>query len=622
MKKQILLLLLPLLLLCGNLFADKIGSGPSGPQDVVHPLVVDMMSVPPPPLVSNILAQTHKRGLPPDQDQVIKAKNTPLPVRPYDPQLTEDISAGDNSAAFTLIDSWAGPNFNGWQPPDCDIAVGPLHVMVVTNEQYHIYDRTSNLNLLTSSTFQSFFPGGTGTSIFDPKVFYDPWALRWIFIALQRSGLQSFYRVAVSQTSSPTGLWWTYTLNAHVDGSTSTNNWADYPGLGFTGGSLTTGAVVLTSNQYNQSDAFQYAKIRILKRSQLYAGAAVTWHDFWNMNNSDASKAFTLKPAQNWFGLSQVYLLNTKSGGWDKLTLWRIDNPTDPAPALVLQNTVNVTAYAPPPDAPMLGGGTFDAFDCRTQDVIYSNGSLFTSLPYAFNWGAGNNSNIRFYDINRSTGALNREPGTGSSGFWYVFPDVAPQFRSPVFGTDSVGIAFSRGASSIYPESRVIGFAGTSNLGSVQTQAGTGNLGGGSNRFGDYTGIAIDAKQNGHFWSASERGRAGSWGTGIGYFAFFNVTTNITGNNGNLPDKYSLSQNYPNPFNPATRIMFSIPEAAYVKLSVYDMLGREIKTLFNGDMQAGSYETVFSAENLSSGVYFYKLEAGDFVEIKRMMLNK
>src|SRR5690606_4554799 len=372
----------------------------------------------------------------------------------------------------------------------------------------------------------------------------------------------------------------------------------------------------------NQSDAFQYAKIRILKRSQLYAGASVTWHDFWNMNNSDASKAFTLKPAQNWFGLSQVYLLNTKSGGWDKLSLWRIDNPTDPSPALLLQNTVDGTAYAPPPDAPMLGGGTFDAFDCRTQDVIYSNGSLFTAIPYSYNWGAGNNSNIRFYDINRSTGALNREPGTGSSGFWYVFPDVAPQFRSPVFGIDSVGIAFSRGASTIYTESRVIGFEGTSNLGSVQTQAGTGNLGGGSNRFGDYTGIAIDAKQNGHFWSASERGRATSWGTGIGYFAFFNVTTNITGNNGNLPDKYSLSQNYPNPFNPATRIMFSIPEAAYVKLSVYDMLGREIKTLINAEMQAGSYETVFSAENLSSGVYFYKLEAGDFVETKRMMLNK
>jgi hypothetical protein len=585
----------------------------------VYPETVDIMSLPPAPVNPNILAQTHKRGLPPDQDMVELSKRTVRPVRPHDPQLKEDMGLNRNSA-FTLIDSWAGPNFNGWDPPDADIAVGPLHVMVLTNEQYHIYDRTAGNNQLATNTLQTFF--STTGSVFDPKVFYDPWAGRWIFMALQRSGLQSFYRVAVSQTSNPLGLWWTYSLNAHVDGSTSTNNWADYPGLGFTGGSLNTGAVIITSNQYNQSDAFQYAKMRILKRSELYVGAGVTWYDFWNNNNSDASKVFTWKPAQNWFSTASVYLLNTKSGGWDKLSLWRVDNPTAATPTLTLQNTITVTAYAPAPDAPMLGGGTVDAFDCRTQDVVLSNGRIFTSLPYVYNWGSGNNCNIRFFNINFSTGALIREPATGSNGFWYIHPDVAPQFRLPYFGTDSVALAFSRAGSTITPDARVIGFSLGDPLGSVQTQAGTGNLGGGTNRFGDYHGIAIDPLQNGHFWSASERGRASSWGTGIGYFAFFNVSTGLSGNNENIPEKFSLAQNYPNPFNPTTRIKYTVPEAAFVKLTVYDMLGRVVKVLAEGEMQPGEYETVFNAENVSGGVYFYKLEAGSFAETRKMMLTK
>ena len=94
-------------------------------------------------------------------------------------------------------------------------------------------------------------------------------------------------------------------------------------------------------------------------------------------------------------------------------------------------------------------------------------------------------------------------------------------------------------------------------------------------------------------------------------------------NNGEqLPDKYELSQNYPNPFNPSTRIKYSILADGLVTLKVYDVLGSEVTTLVNENKQAGFYEVEFNASSLANGVYFYRLQAGDFVETKKMILLK
>jgi hypothetical protein len=83
-----------------------------------------------------------------------------------------------------------------------------------------------------------------------------------------------------------------------------------------------------------------------------------------------------------------------------------------------------------------------------------------------------------------------------------------------------------------------------------------------------------------------------------------------------------LSQNYPNPFNPTTKISFSIPVQSKVMLKIYDVLGKEVMTLVNDVKSAGSYELEFNASNLASGAYFYKISAGQFSDIKRMMLIK
>ena len=98
--------------------------------------------------------------------------------------------------------------------------------------------------------------------------------------------------------------------------------------------------------------------------------------------------------------------------------------------------------------------------------------------------------------------------------------------------------------------------------------------------------------------------------------------TGMKNENTGVPKSYSLSQNFPNPFNPVTKINFEIPKQVYVELKIYDILGREIRTLVNEIKTAGSYSVDFNASELASGVYFYKLIANDFSNVKRMMLIK
>ena len=89
-----------------------------------------------------------------------------------------------------------------------------------------------------------------------------------------------------------------------------------------------------------------------------------------------------------------------------------------------------------------------------------------------------------------------------------------------------------------------------------------------------------------------------------------------------IPESYSLSQNFPNPFNPSTKITYQLPVNSEVSLKIFDMLGKEVITLVNEKKDAGRYEVQFNATNLASGMYFYRLAAGNFTDTKRMILIK
>jgi hypothetical protein len=110
-----------------------------------------------------------------------------------------------------------------------------------------------------------------------------------------------------------------------------------------------------------------------------------------------------------------------------------------------------------------------------------------------------------------------------------------------------------------------------------------------------------------------------------------NVSTDVA--DINYPVDFSLEQNYPNPFNPTTKIGFTIPlqqnpllggdyRGGIVTLKVYGVLGKEVATLVNKELPAGTYEVEFDGSELTSGVYFYKLQAAEFIEIKKMTFLK
>jgi hypothetical protein len=111
------------------------------------------------------------------------------------------------------------------------------------------------------------------------------------------------------------------------------------------------------------------------------------------------------------------------------------------------------------------------------------------------------------------------------------------------------------------------------------------------------------------------------WNFGISKVITITPNTSIVSNAGKI-NGYNLSQNYPNPFNPSTKIDFSLTESGYTVLKVYNMLGKEVATLVKGQMKAGSYTVDFSGNNLSSGVYFYKLESKEFSSVRKMFLVK
>jgi hypothetical protein len=111
------------------------------------------------------------------------------------------------------------------------------------------------------------------------------------------------------------------------------------------------------------------------------------------------------------------------------------------------------------------------------------------------------------------------------------------------------------------------------------------------------------------------------------YSVVWNFTTSLVGVDvpSGLPTEFAIAQNYPNPFNPTTTIQYDLPEDGRLLVTVYNMLGQQVKTLYNGNQLAGSYTTVWDATNdrgdrIASGIYFYRIQSGRFVQTRKMLL--
>ena len=115
---------------------------------------------------------------------------------------------------------------------------------------------------------------------------------------------------------------------------------------------------------------------------------------------------------------------------------------------------------------------------------------------------------------------------------------------------------------------------------------------------------------------------AGTAGSGVWIRPLAELVTGVKKIGTINPKMFSLSQNYPNPFNPTTIIEYDLPKAEYVKIVVFDVLGKQVKTLVDEEKSGGSYKVEFNAKDLSSGVYFYQIQSKEFIQTKKFLLIK
>ncbi len=406
--------------------------------------------------------------------------------------------------------SYNGINSTGWNPPDPHVAVGTDHVVVVVNSSIAVFHKESG-SPLYQVTSQSFFApvSPPSTFIFDPKVVYDPFEDRFIILFLCTNDVsQASYLVAVSKTGDAMGEWWLYNLDATLTGDIPADVWPDYPGLGFD----YSDAVYITSNDWGFTTGFQWSKIRILKKAELYSGAITGWHDFWRMRYNNNETAFTVKPAVTLSDAGGEYCLSNVWYGANFTTYWKITDAGTDDPTIQLMPQVNLIAsYTPPPNPTQpYTSATLQAIGPMTQDVFFRNEKLYTAFAQSFNWGSGYVASLRLIGIDVATASPFLNEIYGADGKHYFFPTIATDYR------DRIYIVFSVSGSEDYPSIFYVDAYEKDNT-SHGLKIGLNYFGSsGPTRWGDYGGISVDPSQKSvwifHEWATANH----AWSTWIG----------------------------------------------------------------------------------------------------------
>jgi hypothetical protein len=438
-------------------------------------------------------------------------------------ELPEDGEFGQGpvgALAPALLSGFEAIPSTGWIPPDCVAAVGPNHVVVAVNSEFRVYSRSGTFirRTLAGTFFSPVLPSSASIKVFDPRIVYDHYNGRYlmIFAAIQSSPQRSWCCVAVTKTNDPLGSWWIYALDAAKDGSTATTNWMDYPMLGFD-----PNAVYIGMNQF-RGNSFQYAKLRILNKTELYAGLPVKWYDFWNLKNTNGSLAFTVQPCCHFRGLGpgSAYLVNAIWPSSNILTFWTLTEPlkywSGGAPTLS-RVSVPCRSYDLPPQAKQKGSATpITTNDSRLLNAIYQNAGgvqrVWTTHTVKASWAGDSEarSNVQWYEINVPTKTVVQQNGYGAKGAYYFFPVIQTDLSRDAY------ILFGRCSPTEFGALRVTGRRVTDPLNDLQNSAlvKVGESAHTSGRYGDYFGIGRDPLDQNRVWGVGEYAESGgNWGT-------------------------------------------------------------------------------------------------------------
>ncbi|MGE5436623.1 MAG: hypothetical protein ACM3O3_05295, partial [Syntrophothermus sp.] len=473
--------------------------------------------------------------------------NMPPAIQNY----TEDKSLTGKSydTAMTIVlKSLQGLTETNSIPPDPYVAVGPQHIVATVNSNFGIWDKEGNL-LKTISADAWYQTALAGVSSFDPKILYDHFAKRWIMVWLhQNDNTQtSYFLVSVSQDSSAIGTWYNWALPSNMNGSTTVTNWGDYQGVGFDDKCL-----YITSNQFQFGGYFQYAKIRIINKDQLYANTAgqVVWNDIWNIKYPTLNQnVFNIRPAIMRDTASVYYLMHlpTFSAGSNFAVVYKIANAST-TPTLTGGN-IPISQYYNAPNADQLGGSIRNGTELLIEaggsalrnEPKYQNGFLFATHsinnPSSFGYSA-----LRYLILDPNNGVVVEDASFGAPGFWHYYSSL------DVDKDNNIAINYSRSGVNEYAGAHFVTKLTTDPPGftaSKEIRTGRGNYikdySSGRNRWGDYNGVWVDPSDGYNMWMftefASNTNTWGTWLTNIRMVPFLGVAAhsdNLNLNFGNV----------------------------------------------------------------------------------------
>lgn len=324
-------------------------------------------------------------------------------------RVTAPTSPGEVLAPAAPAFPGIGQGQSGFIPPDVEIAAGPNHVVEAVNGRITTFNK--NGSQAQSATPAAFFdPLGVvaDDNIFDPQVEFNEYAGsngRYIMVYTTRNdaAARSFLLIGVSNTTDPTQGWSLFALDAGFDGGTNTNNWCDYPHLGYS-----VEGTLITCNQFAHGGGFQYAKIRVLLTSQLTGGGCCFWWDFWNLREGafGASAVFTVQPAASHspaIASDGAFLAAFQGGGGSgsNLHVYRVPNVPEccdgdaTGPGLD-EAQRSVGSYSAPPDAEQPGGvQAIDTGDTRAQYAVFHWPRMFVGQ----NLADGSDSTVAFSEF-------------------------------------------------------------------------------------------------------------------------------------------------------------------------------------------------------------------------------
>ncbi len=458
-------------------------------------------------------------------------QDTESPDEPFQGNPPEDghREGAAGSLAPIGLASFDGIPQTAFRPPDCTLAVGPNDVMIAVNVDLVGYTKSGAQRFRWANFTALFNPVlPQGAQLFDPKLAYDHYADRWIVCIAGRSAAPqgSWIMMAVSQTPDPAGPYWIWATDATVDGANGTNNWSDFPMLGFD-----TRGIYVSTNQFAFGGGFSYAKVRIFNKAELYAGGVgathnIRWWDFWDLRNADNSRAFSVQPAAHFQGLGgnpSAFLVNSLFPRGSSLTLWTLANPlglwTGGAPTLT-SSSVASRGYDLPPAAVQKDGETvrIATNDTRLLNAVFQSNAgtqrLWTCHTSAFTWPGDTEARsvVQWYEIDVPSKTVAQQNGFGASGRHYFFPVVQTDINRNAY------LTFGRSAGDEYGQLRQTGRLATDPAGQLQGSAlvvaGQASYSGG--RWGDYFGIGRDPSDPRSVWSCGEyAGTANSWRTRV-----------------------------------------------------------------------------------------------------------